>query len=82
MKYARFNILADMPQEKTICVEFETSIRATQVCSVMVNNARQPSVLVTVIIKNARLMEADIKTIAHEYVLGKLSPSGGFFNTL
>lgn len=77
----KFDVLADMPQEKTICVEFESPTRVTQVYSVLLNQPRQPNVLVTVIVKNAKLTEKHIKGLAQDFLMGKLSPSDGIFNT-
>ena len=82
MKYAKLDVLADMPQEKTICVEFDELLRTTQVHTLVLNDLHRPSVLVTVIVKNARLTDAHVRTLAEEFLLGKLPASGGFFNAL
>lgn len=82
MHYTKLNVLADMPQEKTICVEFDEMTCATQVHTLVVNDVKRPSVLVTLIIKNARLSNAHAKTLAQDFLLGKLPASGGIFSAL
>lgn len=81
MKYAKFDVLADMPREKTICVAFDEETRATQVYSLVLTDMQQHNILVTVIVKNARLNEASVRAIAQDFLLGKLAISDGFFNT-
>lgn len=82
MRYAKLDVLADMPREKTICVEFDELTRATQVHTLVVNDLHRSTVLVTVIVKNARLSTAHAKTLAHDFLQGKLPAAGGYFNAL
>lgn len=82
MRYAKLNVLADMPREKTICVEFDELTRATQVHTLVVNDLHRTTVLVTVIVKNARLSTAHAKKLAYDFLQGKLPATGGYFNAL
>ncbi|MBE2271015.1 MAG: hypothetical protein IAE80_22450 [Anaerolinea sp.] len=81
MRYARFDVLADMPQEKTFCVEFDAPARAAQIHSLLIGDSHQPRVLVTVIIKNAKLTDRHVKALAQDFLSGKLSPTGGIVNS-
>lgn len=80
MSYAKVALLSDTPREKTICVEFERDAptRAAQVLSVLVTDqSNRPQIMVTVIVKNAHLSQQAIKTLANDFIAGKLPLNGG-----
>lgn len=81
MKYAKLEVLSDLPQRKFLCIRIEgnkLTRNNTQICNVPVDNVMNaPRGLITVVVKGADLPYNVIEQIVHAYLNGTLQLQPG-----